>query len=405
MAGFGRFFPRGGAAVLAAFVALLLLIGGCGPPQRKIGVIIPLTGIRKSFGESMKKGIDMALQNLNAGKQPKDQLQVVYVDDQGDETKAREAAKHFAESKEMLALVGSYSNLCTIAIAEEAEKGKIPLISPTSASEEISMRGYKWVFRMNAPASYYAVTVLDFLKNCTHTRSLAVLYENDDFGVRTSEHIRKYASDMKFEIKQSSGFENQSLTFEPLLREVKAKKPEAIVMIAHKEDGLNLMRTARKVELNPRVFAGCGAGFSLSEFLSEGKGDVEYVFTVTQWNRLVEWPGAGDFVKTFRSRYGVYPEYHSAETYATMQVLAKCMEGGDTLTRDGLRTRLLALDADTVFGKIRFEHFESYTNQNSHPLLIQQVQKGEFMLVWPASFSKAPLLFPMPPWDQREALR
>jgi branched-chain amino acid transport system substrate-binding protein len=347
--------------------------------------------MRSHFGDSMKKGIEMALEDVNGSGSMKAKMVCCFEDDCGEPDKAREAARRLVRDRKVKALVGSYSNLCTLAVAEVAEKMKTPFISPSSASDTISTSGYRWVFRMNAPAPHYALTILDFLTNVLQVHKIALLYENDDFGVKTGELIKGYAKEMKCTVTADAMYDPATPDFSPVLKTFRDKKPQVLLMISHIEDAVKLVKTARRLKVG-QALAGCGAGFATSKFISLGGKDVEQVFTLTQWNADVNWPGAVDFTSKFKARFGHMPEYHSAETYATIQVLASALFQKPGMSRDDLRHRLKNIDVDTVFGAIRFENYQNYTNQNSHPLLVQQVQNGRFVLVWPQEYKKGDIV-------------
>ena len=387
-----RFVPLGASILLCLALLLFLSAGGCGGPgEVRIGVVLPLTGMRSHFGDSMKKGIEMALEDVNGSGSMKAKMVCCFEDDCGEPDKAREAARRLVRDRKVKALVGSYSNLCTLAVAEVAEKMKTPFISPSSASDTISTSGYRWVFRMNAPAPHYALTILDFLTNVLQVHKIALLYENDDFGVKTGELIKGYAKEMKCTVTADAMYDPATPDFSPVLKTFRDKKPQVLLMISHIEDAVKLVKTARRLKVG-QALAGCGAGFATSKFISLGGKDVEQVFTLTQWNADVNWPGAADFTSKFKARFGHMPEYHSAETYATIQVLASALSQKPGMSRDDLRHRLKNIDVDTVFGAIRFENYQNYTNQNSHPLLVQQVQNGRFVLVWPQEYKKGDIV-------------
>lgn len=382
----------GAFILLCMALIVFLLTGGCsGSGEAKIGVILPLTGIRAHFGESMKKGIEMAVLEVNSSGTMKEKMICCFEDDCGDPGKAREAARRLINDKKVRAIVGSYSNLCTLAVAEVAEAAKTPFISPSSASDLISTSGYRWVFRMNAPAPHYALTILDFLTNVMQVHNVAILYENDDFGIKTSEMMKNYAKEMKCTVVADTMYDPTAEDFSPMLKALQDKKPQALLMISHIEDAVKLVRTSRMLGLG-RIYAGCGAGFATSKFISLGKRDVEHVFTLTQWNAEVAWPGAEKFASNYKAKFGDTPEYHSAETYAAIQVLASAIGHKSGINRSELRQRLKSIDVETVFGTIRFENYQNYTNQNSHPLLIQQVQNGRFVLVWPQEYKKGDII-------------
>lgn len=380
---------------------IFVILSGCGKREIRIGAVLPLSGIRKNFGEVMKNGMDLAIDDVNQQGLFNGKLVCYYEDDESDEVKAKEAALRLVKKKGVIALVGSYSNLNTLAVANVAEETHTPMISPTSAAEEVSTGGFEWVFRLNSPSSQYALTMLDFMDNTLHVRRIAVLHENDDFGKRTAKMIEKYARELKGHVIFSEGYDTKTSDFTGLLLEAKSGKPDALMMISHLDDGVAIMKAVKKIDLNVKAYAGCGAGYSHVDLIKNGRKDVEFLFTVTQWSDQADWTGAKLFAEHYAERFGEPPGYHSAETYSTVQVLAGCFQKKGSGSRNGLRKALLAADIDTVFGKIRFENYGDYSNQNTHTMLIQQIQDGRFILVWPKQYQKGAIRFPTPSWNKR----
>jgi len=52
---------------------------------------------------------------------------------------------------------------------------------------------------------------------------------------------------------------------------------------------------------------------------------------------------------------------------------------------------------ETTFGPIRFDS----KGQNQHPVLITQVQGGQYKVVWPADAAESKPIIPTPPWTKR----
>jgi branched-chain amino acid transport system substrate-binding protein len=73
--------------------------------------------------------------------------------------------------------------------------------------------------------------------------------------------------------------------------------------------------------------------------------------------------------------------------------------------RDAIRDALAATNLDTVFGPVKFEAFDGYTNQTKLPALLLQVQKasgGElnWHTVWPEAVATKKYIFPVPGLQQ-----
>ncbi|MBI5166749.1 MAG: ABC transporter substrate-binding protein, partial [candidate division NC10 bacterium] len=63
---------------------------------------------------------------------------------------------------------------------------------------------------------------------------------------------------------------------------------------------------------------------------------------------------------------------------------------------EDLRQALLQTDLMTPFGRVKFESFDNYTNQNRLPTLLVQWQKGKLVTVWPKEYAAADYVYPVP---------
>jgi branched-chain amino acid transport system substrate-binding protein len=362
----------------------------------RIGAVLPLTGTRSSFGLAIKRGIEMAVEDVNTRRTLHKKLVCRFGDDRSDPAFAAEATRRLIEKEGVIALIGSYSNLCTLAACDVTEKKRVPLISPVSSGEAISTRGYRWVFRLNGPTSHYALVLMDFLTSQARAYRIGLLYETDNAGTEFATCVKNYVKEMNCTLVNTQSFVNNTPDLVSMLEELKQKKVEAILVSAHLEDALHMMKDARKLKLHDRPFAAMGSGFSLPEFIQRGTGSVEHTFSAVHWNADVNWPGARDFAKRFKARCNVPPDEHSAAPYAAVQVLAACFADRAAQNRNGLRKALLQVDVNTIYGHVKFEDYEIFTNQNSHYPLVQQVQKGRYVIVWPGNLRHAPPVFDKP---------
>ena len=55
------------------------------------------------------------------------------------------------------------------------------------------------------------------------------------------------------------------------------------------------MRQSKELDINPKLFVGGGAGFTLPEFVKNAGHAAEYVFSATLWVETVPYPGAKDY--------------------------------------------------------------------------------------------------------------
>jgi branched-chain amino acid transport system substrate-binding protein len=78
-----------------------------------------------------------------------------------------------------------------------------------------------------------------------------------------------------------------------------------------------------------------------------------------------------------------------------MRVLAEtaAQAGGD---REKTRAGLKGGSWNGIMGPVKFEDYDGYTNQNRHPMLVEQIFDGTFATVFPPEFASKKIVYPIP---------
>jgi branched-chain amino acid transport system substrate-binding protein len=247
---------------------------------------------------------------------------------------------------------------------------------------------------MNAPANVYGSVIMDAVMAVAKPQTIAFLYENTDFGTSTSKTAKEYATKKGLKIVGDEAYSKGSPDYRSTLSQVKAANPDLIFMVSYVADAILLMRQARELQLSPKAFLGGGAGFTTVEFAKE-TAISDLVLTSTQWTDDVSWPGAKDFYNRYKAKFGKEPTYHAACAYQSMIVMAQTASkaGGDRdKVRDGLKTG----SWNGVLGPVKFDDYDGFTNQNRHPMLVEQIQNGKFETVYPPEFASKKIVYPIP---------
>ncbi|HOV87279.1 MAG TPA: ABC transporter substrate-binding protein, partial [Syntrophobacteraceae bacterium] len=140
-------------------------------------------------------------------------------------------------------------------------------------------------------------------------------------------------------------------------------------------------------------FAGAAAGFTLPEFRTLAGHAAENVFSATLWTPQVPYPGARQYYQSYLKRFGSEPDYHGAEAYASVYVVADALKRAKELTPGGVREALAKTDMMTAFGPVRFTSYDNKTQQNSLPTFLVQWQKGALETVWPRTVATKTYVF------------
>jgi branched-chain amino acid transport system substrate-binding protein len=388
-------------------VASILVTTGCrkeaGGNTIKIGVITSLTGNQAAFGQAHKAGYQIALEEINAkggiGGTP---AELDIYDDQSKPDQAVQGISKLVDQDHVKLILGAYSSESTRAIVPVVTLKQVPLIMPTAVADNVMETGSQWVFRICAGSGSYATATLDFLKNNGDPKTLAIIYENTNFGQANNKSMMAAAQAAGLQLVDSEAYQATSPDYKALLQRVKSKNPEAIYFASYLLDAGTLMRQSEQLNLNPKYYTSAGTGFAAAEFPSAEKGAgkyAEYTFSVSQWLPSAKWKGSQEFDEKYTKLMGTHPAYHGMEAYAALTVAAEALKNAGagaapTAIRDAIHNLNLA---ETQFGPVKFDA----RGQNAHPVLVTQVQGGKYKVVWPPDAAENKPILPTPEWSKR----
>jgi branched-chain amino acid transport system substrate-binding protein len=389
------------------FVVLALALMAVGPvisagAPIKVGVVLPLTGEQAKFGEIEKNSFLMALDVLNkAGGIKGRPIELVIEDDTGKPDVGRSAVEKLISRDKVVMITGGYSSSVTYAMCAVAQQRKVPFLVTTGSADNITEKGWDYVFRINPPVSEYPKALETFLKEVVKPKSVVVLHENTLFGQSGSKKFVKLCEAMGVKVLMKEGYEHGAVDFKPILVKAKAANPDFVYMISYVMDAALLMRQSKELSFNPKLFVGGGAGFTLPEFAKNAGEASEYVFSADLWTPNLPYKGAKEYFDNYKKKFGQPTEYHGAEAYASLQVVADVLNRTKGLTPGAIREALLATDTKTVFGPVKFISYGKKKQQNSLATYLVQWQKGVLETVWPKNVATKPYVYPVPAWDKR----
>ncbi|HJX14280.1 MAG TPA: ABC transporter substrate-binding protein [Candidatus Deferrimicrobiaceae bacterium] len=391
--------------VVCLAIALALTLGSAVAMAEniKVGIVLPLTGEQAKFGEIEKRSFEMAAEEINAkGGVKGNKLVLLFEDDTGKPDVGRSATEKLISQEKVPIITGGYSSSVTAAATAVAQQFKVPFLVTTGSADKITESGYDYVFRINPPASEYPAAVVTFLQEVVKPKSAVILFENTLFGQTSSKEFEEDCQKLGINVLLKEGYNKGAIDFKPMLTKVKAKNPDLVYMVSYVMDAALLMRQAKELDFNPRLFIGGGAGFTLPEFAKNAGDAAELVYSATLWVETVPYPGAMDYYKKYQAKYKEDTEYHGAEAYASLYVVADALKRAKSITPKDVREALLTTNMMTAFGPVKFVSYDKKTQQNKLPTFMVQWQKGELETVWPKEAAKKKYVYPVPKWRERK---
>jgi branched-chain amino acid transport system substrate-binding protein len=329
--------------VLIAFVALAMILSACAPAGQpsgvcKVGFINHLTGDASAYGQSMKKGIEVALDAINAnGKK----IEVIYEDDRLSAADAQTAFLKLVDSDKVPVILGSGSSTISLSLCPKAQEKKTVLISSISTAPALKNCG-KYFFSAMASDDAQGpawTEVAQYLK----ANEVAVMYLNNDYGIGVKDSFIKDFTAKGGKVLIAQPFEVGAKDFRTEVLKVKATNPKVVFIVDHVAEGSIVIKQAKELGMDVQwvtdVSMVAKEVVDLAGAASEGIMGLRAGSTQTKEYK--------DFDAAFRKKFNEAPTIWSDFSYDTMMLVAKAIEKGGC-NSDGIQKALFEVAKDYV---------------------------------------------------------
>ena len=376
-------------------------------PEIKIASIQPVTGVISDIGISMRRGNQMAVDDINAKGGIKSmggaKLKLLLADTEAKEEVARTEAERVIKEG-AVCLVGPFLSGNAMTIATLCEQRGVPFVMDVAAADDITRKGFKYSFRVFPTTTKFADSMLFYMSqimkenNLTKIRGV-VTNTGDLFGRVQGATFVKTLKDKNFPIDVLGHIEYplgiQDLSAE--VSKIKALRPDVLFPVARPGDAKLMIRELYKqrVELKGIISPG-SPGWYEPEFIRDMKVLADYVMDNVPWYNPI-----GKMYKevnaAFSKKYpGKYIDTNSGYAYLGVLVIADALERAKSTKAEDIVAALKKtyLKQDLMVGlAVAFD--ERGDNINADTAMIQTLG-GSIKVVMPTKASEAKYVFPMP---------
>ena len=212
-----------------------------------IGVAGPFTGVAQKYGEMIKAGAQLKMDELNAaggvGGRP---LEIKWGDDEGNNSKAANVANDYIANPDLVAVVGHFNSTCSLAAKPVYKNAGIPALSPGSTNVNVC-QGSEWYFRNLYRDDFQGFTVAEFIKNKLNKKKVVVFFDNDDYGTGLKTFFAQRAKELGLEVAKEIPYNRESTTdFTPLVTNAKCEQPEVIFVAGLYNEASLIVKACKK---------------------------------------------------------------------------------------------------------------------------------------------------------------
>jgi branched-chain amino acid transport system substrate-binding protein len=287
----------------------------------KLGAAEALSGPAGQYGQSIKNGFELAVEEINAAGGVKgNKISLQIEDEQGRKEQAIDVFKKLIFQDKVLMVFGPTLSNSAQAADPIAQGAKIVAFGTSNTADGITSIG-DYIFRNSVTEADVLPETLRVAIKHANIKKVAVLYGNDDVFTKSGyDAFKKALEDLKVPVTTTETFAKGDVDFRAQLTKIKASGADAIVLSALIAEGAPIMVQARQLGMDMPVIGGNGMNSVKIFDLAKEKSDNLWVGS--PWALGSETKENQHFVVAYAQKYKSAPDQFGAQAYDAMNIVA-----------------------------------------------------------------------------------
>ena len=360
-------------------LAAALLLVGCekdDPNEIKVGAYLSLSGADSTFGTDTREGIELAVEETNAGGGVRGKrIRVIYEDDKSNTYEAVQKVRQLIDRNKVVAILGEVASSRSLAAGLIANTSHVPMVTPSSTAVEVT-RNRKWVFRTCFTDDQQGAVAARFITNDLKKKKIGLFFAaQDSYSSGLARAFRTEIRKLGGEIVVDKGYQKGETNFRTYLSELKAANPEVVFVPNYYNERVLIARQAKEIGIPGSMFVG-GDGWDSSN-LDDGAGaELEGAHFTNHYAPDVPWENSKKFVTAFTAKYKHLPTSLTAQGYDSAKLLFDAIERATEPTPAAIRD---ALEATKDFkGATGTMTMDKDHNANK-PIVVVRIEDKKFL--------------------------
>ncbi|GLK72131.1 ABC transporter substrate-binding protein [Ancylobacter dichloromethanicus] len=307
-----------------------------------IGFTAALSGDFAAFGLNMRKGLDLAVEELN--KKGGTTYTIDAVDDRGEAREGVLIAQRFCSDTNVDVVMGySFSSIALAAIPVFNEC-KLPVLASAVTSPALS--DVSPYFRRNVLTDAVQGAMMGaYAAKTLGLKQIYVLNQQDDYGIGVAKAFSDAAAKDGATILGTESYLLGTKDFRTLLTKVRAARPDAIFIGGFYTEAAKIAEQARALGIKAQLLSTDGA--LNVELMKLGRGAVEGMIVYGMFDPAVATPATEAFLSAYKAAHKEDPSAWAALGYDAGMALGAAV---DLAAKDGPVTRE---SLNAAFGRLK----------------------------------------------------
>ncbi len=330
----------------------------------RIGVIGHFSGPYADYGIPMRRGVELATEEINRqGGIDGRQVELVVEDDASDANSAVTAMNKLVAVDNLDYIISAQGSGVVSAITPIAQNNQRVLMITLGSAPDLTAIG-DYIFRSVPSDTYQAVKMNDFLINDLKSQKVAGLYLNDPYGAGIKKIIN---NNDRIAHVDDEMFESASTDFRTQLLKIKKSGADTLVVVAHDEYPV-ILRQINELKLDVKIVT--SETFKDRKILANSGRNAEGVYVTF----MSEQGDSVDFGARYQEKFSEAPSAYSKYAYDGTVALAQAISRASSAEK--VKNNLLDISFQGASGQFGFSRDRDRTG-NEYTVLT--VKDGQFV--------------------------
>ncbi|MEK7095359.1 MAG: ABC transporter substrate-binding protein [Patescibacteria group bacterium] len=313
---------KGKYGVIIAIIVLIIIIVLVNQSSRKsestgvsftVGAVLPMTGPAALWGETVKNGMELALEEKSG-------IEAVYEDSKS--TAADGISAYNLLQDKNVDLTFSELSLVSVPLAKIASERKLPLIVSLVATQGSNIVNDYTSRYYTDPTNYATPAFTDQLSPVISAKKIALLHRNDELGVSVKDKVVELSKANQKKIVLVESFLPNEKDYRTVLSRVKSSGAEVFIfVVANPIEAVAIVKTAAQLNIGIPMIESSAVFADLDT--RKQVGDIPFYSTSFDFSLPTK---AIDFKEKYKTKFGKEPNFGAAFGYDIVNLIDKCKD-------------------------------------------------------------------------------
>jgi branched-chain amino acid transport system substrate-binding protein len=339
----------------------------------KLGAILSITGEGGVYGPSSRKGMELAVEQINkSGGVNGATINLTVRDDASTQTQSAQIAQTMIKSDQDLALLGPTLSNSAVAVHPLAENQHVPIIAVSTTGINIvpncnfpSTVACRYVFRDSlGEEAAIPDNIKSYAADAHPTTGVLLVARDDKLSSDGRKIVEATVGQYGITLKKTIDFNKAELDLSSYVTQAVQLNPDVIFITTLGGIAAEIMHEARKQGWQGQFLG--GNGFNTATVSKNAGADGAGARSAGAWYLGNTFPSNSDFVTAYKAKYANLdgtpqnPDQFAAQGYTAIKILADAARRASltfsdlTADRDKLRAAMETVNIQSPLGPFQF---------------------------------------------------